>query len=286
VEQDEKQAKILKFKPEYKKTTVAKLGPKLPLGILGPDKTYQRDIAVRPWRLKEEKILGRRREQNPKMNMGKYVSIVLATMCTKLAGQKWDELLLDDTIEREMNISTMWMPDVFYAYIWLRLQSMKKTLDMKLQSPYSGQEFDFVGDLKTVEVKVPVSLDACMWEYELIDPIKVREKQVTKLVLGPQRWNHIEQMGDVSIGAAKETVILASIHSLPEVQDTPIALAEDELDEMSKEDLETLSDRIDIHGFGPVMSLDAICPRTKRSFVVPIDWRFDNFFGISSRSPD
>lgn len=274
--------------PKFQTTTVGKLGAVLPLGPVGQDGKHQRLIAVRPWRMKEEKILGRRREQNEKQNMGKYVGIVLSTMCTKLAGQTWDDLKDDDTADRELTVSQMWMADVFYAYVYLRIQAMGNELAMDLTSPYKPglDSFPFTGDLNTVEVKVPASLDDCMWTYTLLDPFKIRNVEARSLVMGPGRWYNVEQMGDTTTGAAKAMVIHSCIHAVPDIQEGEIALAESEIDEMSKRDLEHLADRIDKNGFGPQMQIEAVCPYTKRTFKSPIDWRFDQFFGISSPSPD
>ena len=274
--------------PKFITKTVGELGAMLPLGPVGQDGTHQRLIDVRRWRMKEEKVLGRRREQDDKQNMGKYVSIVLATMCTKLAGHDWNEFKESDTADRELSVSQMWMGDVFYAYVWLRIKSMGNELPLDLTSPFKPQldSFPFTGDLNTVEVKIPNSLDDCMWTYALKEPFEIRGHMVKKLVMGPARWFNVEQMGDTSSGAAKSTVIHASIHFIPEVQEGQIALAEEEIEEMGKLDIETIADEINTNGFGPQMQIEAQCPYTKRTFKQPIDWRYDSFFGISSPSPD
>lgn len=274
--------------PKFKTMTVAELGAVLPLGPLGPDGKHQRLIDVRPWRMKEEKVLGRRREQDDKRNMGKYVSIVLATMCTKLAGGDWSELKEDDTADRELVVSQMWMGDVFYAYIYLRMRVMGNELLMTLTSPYKPHldVFTWTGDLSSVEVKVPENIEDCMWTYQLRDPFTIRGKQITRLVMGPPRWYHVEEMGDTTVGAAKGVVIHSSIHTVPEIQEGEIGLGPDEIDEMGKLDIEHLTNQLNEKGFGPQMQVEAVCPYTKKTFNTPIDWSFDQFFGISSPSPD
>jgi hypothetical protein len=278
--------------PATTKTTLAERGPLLPIGILGHDGKRHQDIAVRPWRMKEERALGRRREQNTEAgdNFGKYVSVVLSMMCTKLGTNDWSEMKTDNTSDRELVVSQMWMPDVFYAYCWLRLASLKPTIPMTLISPHApGTKFDFEADIRTLEVVVPSSLDACMWEYTLNDPITLRSKRVTKLVLGPQRWSTVERIDDTSMGTAKATVIASSIHQLPGAfvdaggRPVDVMILDDELDEMSKLDLETLTDEINKRGVGPILKVDAVCPKTKKPFEAAIDWRFDRFFGIGSQ---
>ena len=83
------------------------------------------------------------------------------------------------------------------------------------------------------------------------------------------------------MGAAKSATIQSAVHKVPELGHGMIALAETELDELVKIDLEELAGLIDANGFGPNMSVDAKCPKGHK-FVSPIDWRYDSFFGISS----
>lgn len=265
-------------------------GPALPIGVLGPDGQVHQQFAVRPWKMKEERILGKRRAESDKAggNLGSYIAIVLSTMCTSLGGHDWAELK-DDAPERQLVVSQMWMPDVFYAYCWLRLKALGNIVPLKLRSPYNNQQFEFKADLKTLEVEVPETLEACHWVYELQEPINVRGKTVTKLTLGPQRWSYLEQLQDPNLATAKAAVIAASIRYIPEVASSEsgkpieIVIADQELDEMSKADIEALAAGIEAHGVGPIMTVTAVCPATKREFEAAIDWRYDNFFGTGSR---
>lgn len=269
-------------RPILKTTTVAAQGPQLPLGT-----AQGKTVAVRTWRLKEERVLGVRREEEDKRNMGKYVSIILATMCTSLGGHNWDGPIPEkDTAERELVVGQMWMPDVFYAYVWLRIQAMGKELPMTVTCPKcpGKSEFDWVGDLTTIEVKCPESLEDAMWHYKLHVPITIRGKEVTMFVMGPPRWHHVENVTDTSMGGAKSKVIHAHLHRIPELQEGEVALAESEMDELVKRDIEGLADAINNNGFGPRMSVDCKCPKG-HTINEAIDWRFDTFFGISSPSP-
>lgn len=240
--------------------------------------------------MKEEKILGHRREESESKstNLGKYVSIVLATMCTRLGSYDWSELKESGTADREIVLSQMWMPDVFYAYCWLRYQAMGPNVPMTLRSPFTGDEFPFTADLRSLEVEIPDSLDACLWKYRLKHPLVIRGKTVTEFTLGPQRWSTIEQMSDVSTGAAKATVISASIRAMDGILDkdgkpVDVPLVDSELDEMTKLDLETLADEINRRTVGPIMKITATCPKKKKTFDATIDWRYDHFFGAGSR---
>lgn len=268
------------------KKTVGEIGPNLLLGFPGADGKSGKSIVCRPWRMAEERILGHRRKDNEDRNMGKYVSIVLAGMCQRLGPASWPSMEGNDILERELVVSQMWVPDVFYAYVWLRIQAMGEELHMKLKCPTCAMDFDWTGDLRTLEVGVPETIEHARFQYTLRDGVDLRGKKITKFVLGPQRWFHIENMGDTTQGAAKGTVITASIHFVPELSETDeIVLEETELDGLTKYDLERLCRVIDEESSGPVLKVEPSCPR-KHSFVVPIDWRYDNFFGSSSASPN
>jgi hypothetical protein len=258
----------------------------MPLGVLGGDGQMHRQLAVRPWRLKEERALGHRREELQGENMGKYVSVVLSTMYTRFGHHDWSGWEDKNTVERELVISQIMMPDVFYAFIWLRVQSMGKDLPMGLKCPHchaKTADFDWVGDLNTLEVRVPETPEGALWHYHLKTPITVRNKEVTHMVLGPPRWHHIEAIGDITMGAAKASIIHASIKQMPEVQEDEIALDEAELDGLVKADIEALTDGIGANSYGPRMTVEPKCPKG-HSFDIPIDWRYDSFFGISSPS--
>jgi len=179
----------------------------------------------------------------------------------------------------------MWMPDVFYAYCWLRYKAMGHELPLSPQSPYvKDLKFDMIADLRTLEVEVPETLDSLLWDYKLKKPIKIRGHEITDFKMGPQRWANVERMDNADVGAAKAAVIAGCIHRLPDDHPTKeVAVSEAELDVLGKIDIENLAKQIDDRGAGPIMRVKAICPKTKREFDAPIDWRYDQFFGTGSQ---
>ena len=101
--------------------TIQERGPVLPLGIADSGGNYHQDISVKPWRMKEERELGELRDQNKDANLAKYVSMVLSTMCTRLGPHDFTNMEFD---HKRLVISQMFMADVFYAYVWLRIQAL------------------------------------------------------------------------------------------------------------------------------------------------------------------
>jgi len=259
-------------------------GARLPLGVEGPDGSFRKDISVRPWRMKEERELGALRDQNKDANVAQYVSMVLGSMCTRLGLHDFEQPQMK-LQQKQLAVGQMFIGDVFYAYVHLRLQTLGPELLLNLTCPGCQNKIEnFAADLNTVEVQTCEKLaDAC-WEYHLHSPITIRGKEVTDLVMGPARWNALEMLKGGGIGTAKPAMIQASVHALGTIEDSHQAvITEAELDEMSKRDIEALTKLIDKHSIGPNMAVEGKCGKCGRPFRLPIDWGYDGFFGDSTQ---
>lgn len=273
---------------KVKKVLLGELGMNMPLGI-STEQGIIKSFAFRPWRFKEEKKLAELVEKKNNTNLAEYVSIILSTMCTQVGPHNFENLKWE---EKLAIISQMWMGDVFYIYIMLRKEAIGKELELEPICPTCGTTFNFIGDLETVEVSVVEEMDDALWKYVLRNPFNIRKKRIESLILGPPRWNEIEMLKDndsvLNVGA-KMTMIKGSIHSIDELEGQHILL-ENELDEMTKIDIETISSQIDSFTIGPNMFLEGECPKKNclsrksgKKFRQEIDWRYESFFGISSR---
>lgn len=281
----------VKPKIRYSTVTLAELGPQLPIGIESNGQ-IGKQLSELPWKMKHEKELGAMRAKNQGISVAQFTSMVLATLYKRMGPHDFEPM---DFNARRIHISQAFMADVYYAYVWLRRQSIGNVCDMKLRCPNCTNQFDFAADLNTVEVRVPqpvepvkddkqpVGLPNMNWTYKLQDPFELRNKTVTELLLGPARWYAMEAVkGQMNTGEAKYAIINGSIHKVGG-HDQQLVLADHELDEMSKRDLEQITAEIDANALGPDMSIKDVCPRCNRDFELPIDWGFDSFFGISSR---
>lgn len=273
-----------------KTVTLAEQGPILPIGTLDQDSNLVKAFTTRNWTFKQERVLGERRRDmgSEGDNMARYVSAVLATMCPQLGAHDFSR---DE--ERELNeirVGQMWLPDVMYAYVYLRYKALGHELPMTLTSPYTKKEFKWSGDLTTLSIKVPSTPEDAYWDYELRDPFEIRGKLATSFKMGPQRWNVAEQLnpGNSTDATAKAAAIRSSIHGVAGLP--PLALIDEDLDDMTKRDIEGLASAIDVNGVGPIMVLDVEDPTVevsaggkRRTFHQQVDWRYDNFFAISSQ---
>jgi hypothetical protein len=269
---------------KMKTVQLKELGPQLPLGLVDAKGSWAKDIATRPWRMKEERELGALRDQNRDANVAMFVGMVLGAMCTKLGANDLESI---KSTERRIIVSQMFTGDVFYAYIWLRVQAIGSELQMQLTCPNCSSKFPFDADLESVEVTTVEKLEDAQWTYELANPFTLRGQQLTKLLLGPSRWNGLEMMGPsgLNTGAAKAGMIRSSIHAIYGKDGKPmaIALTDTELDEMSKRDLERITTQIEKNHVGPNMAVEGKCEKCRAAFKMPIDWGYDSFFGSSGR---
>lgn len=264
---------------EIKKTTLKEVGPILPLGV-EENGINVRELAVKRWTFKQEKELGELKEENSDVRMGRYVSMVLATMCTKLGPYDFENM---DFNKRLLAISQMWSGDVLYAYCWLRYKSLGNEIGMKVPCPVCAKQIDYVAYMETLEISHGDSLEDFLWDYELKEPFEIRGEEVTGFRMQPMRWNTYEMITNDSyggLGAVKSKMIVNSIYSILG-QDKPLPLAEHEIDEMGKSDIELISKGIEEQQLGPDMSIEVKCCRNK--FVHQISWSYHDFFGSSSR---
>ena len=273
--------------PGRMRTTLGEYRDKLPIGILHGGKLYK-DVILKPWRTKDERELGKKFPNDA--GMAEHVSIVVANMCSRLGPHDMDTM---KEAERSLVVSTMYMADVFYVYTLLRLKSMGKDLRLTITcpTPGCGVEFPYVGNLETIEVSYVDDLDDILWDYKLHDPIDIRKQKVEKFRMAYPKWSVMEEgRGNTNEAEVKTMTILGSIVGLNDINE-PVSLTMSELDELSKVDFECLIEGINDHFLGPKMGIEGectpeICTKLKRGghkFIFPIDCRYKNFFGSSSR---
>lgn len=259
------------------KQTLGERGFLMPVGIVGSDTRLNKGFAFRPWRMKEERALGALRDQN-RMNVAQFVSIVLGTMLTRLGPHDFESMTLE---QRRVHVGQMFLPDVYYTYMRLRLEALGPELKVQMPCPRCGKDFSMGADLSTTEVSYLDDLTDFSVDYTLKRPFVVRGQEVCRILFGLPRWNALEsvQGGSMNTGEAKSALILGSIKA---IEGMDALLAPHELDDLSKLDLETILRLLDDGQPGPVMSLEAVCPHCQSKFDQSLDWGYDSFFGVSN----
>lgn len=272
---------LLDSSRKIQKQTLSERGPVLPIGIVDSSGNLHRGIECREWRLKEERELGSALERVESARMGQYISTVIGTLCTQLGPFKLDTM---KPTERSVIISQMWMPDVFFVYLWLRVQTMGKILTLKMTCPNCGHRFDYSADLESVTITSVEKAEDARWKYQVQRPFELRGKKVKEMTFGPARWASIDALGDKvgrNFGIMKAGLILGSISEINGA--SGVAYGDNELDEMYKIDIETLTNLIDSMSLGPDMSVEDVCLKCSKPYRSSLDWGNDAFFAVSSR---
>lgn len=267
-----------------KSKTVGEQGHVLPIGVAGPTGALGKDLVLRKWTFKEERELGKLRSEHQSATLPEYVGMVISTVVSRAGAVDFSKLEMP---ARRAVVSQMYMADVYYAYIQARIHAIGPDLSLDLTCRHCRKEVKYVGDLNTAEVKTLPDPLAGQWDIDLKDPIQLRGKEVKSFRCGQMRWTALEQggheVGPGDSGGTKLMVILGTVIGITG-ESGDIVLMEQELDALSKRDIERICHSIDQHSVGPDLSLKLKCPhkRCGKDSVVAIDWSYDSFFSVSS----
>jgi hypothetical protein len=264
------------------KTLLSDLGARLPFGV-EVDGAYHTDLACKRWTFRQEREvdkLKRGARKGPD-----FPSRLLAFMLTRFGPHDFETM---KEPEKLAILGKAWLGDVMYSYIWLRTQCIGTEFNMDLECPHCGAELPFRADLSTLEVRCADSLEQVLWKYRLRDSFPFRGSPAEGFVMGPCRWHAIQQAMRAArhsasgSGGMKQFLILGGIAEV--IGRGPVAVVENDLYEMSKYDMESLFAEIDEHEVGPDLSISHECDVCERNIYTSLDWGYESFFGLSSRS--
>lgn len=272
-----------KAKSSKRVVTLAQLGPTLPIGFHVSSGSPVREFSMRPWRTREERAMAKFKK--PGMNPAQHLSMVLSCMLTRFYTAEWADIpeREKDINTRRVQIGQAFAGDALYAYCYLRREALGNTIPFNVKCPSCDNKWTFTADLDTLEVTVVDDLDSLSWEYNLVTPVTIRGKMVTKFRMTAPRWGAMEQSVVTGQEAtAKIAVVKSAIVGFND-DTTALAVTDNDIDDITKRDLEQLVLGIDNHHIGPNMSLEGECGKCNRVFRMPLDWRYDNFFSASSQ---
>lgn len=271
-------------KPLFEETTLAELGPNLPVGIVVGDKRV-RPFRVRPFRLKEERALAELREKSKSQTIGHWVADVLGMMMQTVGPHSFDAMKDHD---RHLIISMMTVPDVLYMYVYLRYDALgpNEPLSANLVCPKCSSKFEFMCDLGTLVVrKVPDDRLDLTRQYDLRDGFPHKGKLRKAVELDVLKWNLLERKEFAANAGKRQTMtVIGSIVGVEGETHKPIVLPESDLDEMTKYDYEGISRDIEVNTPGAQFAVDAVCVTCAHEFKHAINWvDFQGFFSRSSQ---
>jgi hypothetical protein len=266
-------------------TTLGERGSVLPIGIETASNEFLRDFEFRRWRMKEEKLLGQYKEDNPGQTIGEFISHLLGVMLTKLGPHQWNDSVT--TAEKQLVISQLYLGDVLYLYSCLRKSALGKDLDAVLQCPNCTLRNERVMDVDDLDVLVLADPEKLIKTVVLEDGLRIFGEVRKTIHVRPPRWQVMSNPEIVQKeNEALRTVALfkdcvCGAEGIPEGQ--PVALLDEDIDEMSKSDIVTLEEAIEDTP-GPRMAIEFDCTRCKVKTLQMIDYRYESFFTKSSPS--
>ena len=263
------------------RTTMGSMGSQLPVGTSGKG-SLNKDLQFREMTTADERAIANRTKDD--MSMAEQVSIVLAQMADKMGEYDFTQLKLPDKLLR---LSQMYMGDVLAALIVLRIESIGKDFDVQFtcQCARGKKGVKTKVDLSTAEVTGAKQEQDALWDFPLKKPRNFRGAEVKSLVMGPPRWSVIVDMANgINPRQAELTTMRHCVRGFNGEKATLFDMIDGEFDQISRLDLSRLSAEMDEHVIGPHMRMDLECPHCSKEHRIGIDWRYRNFFSVSSQS--
>jgi len=266
--------------PDVSSSTFEEWGQRLPIGVLQGGSLH-RDFAFRRWTMKEERALEKMRKKNRRLSMGALVTNVLAYMLTRLG--PYDFETLDDG-QRRMVVNQMWMPDVMYAYIYLRIEALGPEVKFPVECDKCGHKWKFAADLSRTDVTIAENPEALVRSHELRDgivpPPGAGDEVAHTVLLQPPTWQAMSALKqDGNMGDVKLFLMSSAMRKIGEGR---IPAIPDVLEGLTKFDLEHLQRVIDDLTPGPELVLEVDCPSCDHENKRSLDWSWDFFFTASS----
>lgn len=273
-------------KDKYIKTKLGELGSRLPIGV-EVNKKLIKDIASRPWRFKEEKELGAYRDENKGLTLGAFISHMMSMMMTKIGPHNFSEPITKATApERSLIVNQLYLGDVLYMYGYLRKVCLGKDVHSVIPCPFCELKNERILNLDELDVFVVDDPSRLIQEVELYDGVKIFGELRKKLKVRPPTWMIMQNQDMFGDNLALRTGLLINecVVGAEGIEgNNPIVIIENDMDEMSKMDIELLSATIEDTP-GPKMAVELDCARCRQQSLQIIDWRYDAFFSSVSQS--
>lgn len=262
--------------------TLAEVGRRLPIGYVDAAGARHREFDLVPWDWDLEDRLGELAADEPDMRMPAYVAEVLGAGLARLGALEFPKL---SRAERRLLIRSMHVPDVFFAYVWVRVGALGRVVVFRdFQCSVCRKSVpEFRGDLGTLEVKASEEVPRRV--VKLAHGVEFAGKRLTTFTLQPLRWAHVESQGEREMRNAarsKLAMIQQGVAGLEGAPEGPVYLTETHLRTMEMVEVNRLVREIDDLGGGLVMEFSGRCPHGAHDFRRGIDWGFGDFFQNSS----
>jgi len=262
-------------------TTIGDLGMTLPVGVERDGESRGRGFAFKQWDATDEIAIGAIRDRHRAMGHGEFATAVLAHFLTvwgdrALAGLKPEE--------KALMLKRAWAGDFYHAWFQLRREVLGNGLGLSISCPLCRFKFPYEVDLASVEVFVFDDDDPLEYPTELRDGLDYAGSKRKIVTMAPLRWHTHEASvkaseGALNLGLIKMDVIRGSVVGVDGSDDRivlPPTL------NLSKYDIEALTNTIQDQQPGPDLSIEPVCPECNTPIQRTITWIYDSFFSVAA----
>lgn len=261
------------------------VGRVLPIGYYDNSGKLHRSFELVAWDWEVEEELGALAEKEGDMPMGVYVSEIIGTGLAKLGDLDFTRLKRS---QRRLVVSRLFYSDAIYIYVHVRIAALGPHIRFeRFKCEKCRKPTDFVGDLRTLEVKAYPEGEVPRKTVALDRPFAYGGKEVSRVDVGPLKWAFMET-DDVATLTNPAKFRMATLkHGVVGLEgidgDVPIVLTREHAKQIGPAGINRLVLEIDELGGGAVMECAGRCVSCGYEFRRAIDWTYDNFFGRSSR---
>jgi hypothetical protein len=263
--------------------SLAEWGKQLPIGVERND-TFDKSFDLVPLDWKLEREVGRswdkRREQ---LTLSEYVGTILAHTVTQIGSQDISKFKM---AKKLLVFNQMYQADVFYVYAYLRLISMGKEMKLKdMRCISCSHKFNYTADLSTLEIVVIDNPEDMITEIKLRDGFEMSGEVRNVLKVKPPLWNMLGAAFPTSLNESDmfAAMLMNCTYEIEGMPDGAV-LTETQVSQFSKYDVEVCQESLDEVIAGPRWEIEGVCPKCEVAFFEAIDWTYERFFALSSRS--
>lgn len=282
------------------KITIKKLkdlGNNLPVGVIKDGQLYK-SFELRDLSTDIEIEFGNFRKRNKSHPETSEVTKLLSLLLTEIGNEphvslldrpKGNKDIVQEEAEDLFKIGRLDVADAYYAYVYARIQELGEKYDVDFTCQQCGLNKPLTMDLTEMDVmcienpedrKVRVSL-----------PIGFESpsgRNVKEVFVEPVRWTDLES-DEMRLCEGDEVLMkLFFIKQCTTYEDTiqkekrTLKLNQNQINRLKKFDRETIAKAVNLLNLGPSLHVNGVCPKCQMPFLVGVDWRYDNFFAISS----
>lgn len=281
-------------------TTVGELGFKLPIGILD-GKKLKKDFALRPYKSVIDRHLADWAEVNQaKLSPGpflaghvaKFLGLIVSEIGGKAITVTSDR---NSAPETELQVYSWFLADVIQILIAARIAALGQNLEVPIACPKCKHEGRGVFDLNSITVNVLEDKDQIERWVSISRPFPLRDgTPCRKVKVRPLRWSAMAKPGVMSgnQGSVNYASLEDAICAVNGKEDE-YSIVPSEIDEIERVDVVSINRGAGRLQAGADLETRIVCPGKNKNgdpcdhtFVDPLRWSHDHFFGSSVPQPE